>query len=100
MLTPQETTKIAFEVMENVKKMQKMGYGSDLRIEFAAAIPDIDRVIYNDPATIVYWKDGDKTVVKRSKDDQFSQTTGLALCVVKKIYGEKEYRQLLKQWLN
>ena len=26
--------------------------------------PKIDRVIFHDPATIVYWKDGTKTVVK------------------------------------
>lgn len=100
MLTLEETRKLAFEVLENAKKMQSMGYGSDLKIEFSAAIPDIEEVIYHDPATIVYWKDGDKTVVKRSKDDAFSQTTGLALCIVKKIYGEKEYRQILKQWLK
>ena len=34
---------------------------------------EIKRVVFNDPATIVFWKDGTKTVVKCSKGDTFSK---------------------------
>lgn len=46
-----------------------------------------DRVIYNNPATIVYWKDGTKTVVKCDPEDEYNPMTGLALCYMKKFLG-------------
>ena len=68
----------------------------------------IKRVIFNNPATIVFWKDGEKTVVrcmdnvevrekvvhgrkKRFKvpmpSENYSKEIGLAMCIVKKAYG-------------
>ena len=47
----------------------------------------IDKVIYNNPATIVYWKDGTKTVVKCDPKDTYDPMTGLALCYMKKFLG-------------
>ena len=49
----------------------------------------IDRVIYNGPATIVFWKDGTKTVVKCHGDDVFSERVGLLMCIAKRAYGDK-----------
>ena len=34
-------------------------------------IPDIKKVIYNNPATIICWEDGTKTVVKCSEGDTY-----------------------------
>lgn len=31
-----------------------------------------ERYIINDGATILFWKNGDKTIVKRAKDDEFN----------------------------
>ena len=45
------------------------------------------RVIYNPPATIVFWADGSKTVVKCDKDDVYDPKYGLALCYMKKALG-------------
>ncbi len=47
------------------------------------------KIIFNDPATIVYWKDGTKTVVKASKDcgDKFDEEVGLAMAYMNKIFG-------------
>ena len=47
----------------------------------------IKNVIYNDPATIVFWTDGSKTVVKCGERDTYDPEKGLAMCIVKKIYG-------------
>lgn len=47
----------------------------------------IDRVIYDGPATVVFWKDGTKTVVKCHGDDVFSERVGLLMCIAKKAYG-------------
>lgn len=50
-----------------------------------AIITGIDKIIFNDPATIVYWIDGTKTVVKASEHDKFDKETGLAMALVKKF---------------
>lgn len=66
-----------------------------------APIPIIDKVIFNNPATIVYWKDGSKTVVKCQKDDTYSKEIGLAMCICKKALGNKgNYNNILKHYTN
>ena len=63
-------------------------------------IPEIKNVIFNDPATIVFWDDGTKTVVKCQDDDEFDPEKGLAMAIVKKAYGNKgNYCNKLKKWL-
>lgn len=49
-------------------------------------MPEIKKVIFNDPATIVYWTDGTKTVVKAGKDDIFDKETGLAMAIAKRVF--------------
>ena len=53
--------------------------------------PKIKKVIFNDPATIVMWSDGTKTVVKCQEGDTFDPEKGLAMCVVKKMFGLKDF---------
>ena len=48
---------------------------------------DVKKVIFNDPATIVLWKDGTKTVVTCQEGDVFDPEKGLALCFMKKALG-------------
>ena len=52
-------------------------------------IPEVKKVIFNDPATIVYWKDGTKTVVKCQKGDVFDLEKGFAMAFLKKCWGNK-----------
>lgn len=47
----------------------------------------IKDVIFNPPATIVYWIDGSKTVVKCSSYDEYDPMVGICMCVTKKLYG-------------
>lgn len=59
----------------------------------------IQDVIYNPPATIVKWKDGTKTVVKCNEGDEYDWEKGLALCVMKKIYGNTgKYNNIFKKY--
>lgn len=44
-------------------------------------------VIFNDPATIVFWSDNTKTVVKCQPGDIYSPEAGLAMCYMKKALG-------------
>ena len=62
---------------------------------------DIEKVIFNDPATIVYWKDGTKTVVKCQNDDKFDKEKGLAMAIVKKLFGNKgNYNKVFKKYIG
>ena len=63
-------------------------------------IPEIKNVIFNDPATIVFWEDGTKTVVKCQDSDEFDHEKGLAMAIAKKAYGNKgSYCNKMKKWL-
>lgn len=64
-------------------------------------ILDIKDVIFNDPATIVLWKDGTKTVVKCGENDTYSKEHGLAMCICKKALGNKgNYNNVFRKWLK
>ena len=56
----------------------------------------IEKVIFHDPATIVIWKDKTKTVVK-CHDEAFDQEKGLAMCIAKKMFGDK-FHQTVREW--
>lgn len=58
----------------------------------------ISNVIFNDPATIVFWADGTKTVVK-AHDEKFDPEKGLAMAIAKKFFGnEGNYFNQIKKW--
>ena len=65
-------------------------------------IPEVKKIIFNDPATIVYWKDGTKTVVKCQKSDDFDPEKGFAMAFLKKCWGNKgnfndKLRKIMKE---
>ena len=60
----------------------------------------IKNVIFNDPATIILWNDGTKTVVKVQDGDRFDPEKGLTMAIVKKLLGNQgNYYNELKKWL-
>lgn len=63
-------------------------------------IPAIEKVIFNAPATIVFWKDGsDKTVVKTQNGEAYDPEKGLAMAITKKALGnEGKYFNEIKKW--
>lgn len=63
-------------------------------------VPQIKDVIYNDPATIVLWMDGTKTVVKCGDYDIYDPEKGLAMAIAKKTLGNQgNYYETFKSWL-
>ncbi len=63
-----------------------------------AAIKD---VIFAPPATIVYWSDGSKTVVKCSEKDVFDPEKGLAMAIAKRCGGNKgSYYKEIQNWIE
>jgi hypothetical protein len=61
---------------------------------------NIEKVIFNDPATIVIWDDGTKTVVKCQEGDKYNAELGLAMCISKKYFGNKgNFNEVFKKWV-
>lgn len=61
----------------------------------------IKNVIFAPPATIVYWSDGSKTVVKCSEKDVFDPEKGLAMAIAKRCGGNKgNYYKEIQNWVK
>lgn len=61
---------------------------------------EIVKVIFNEPATIVIWSDGTKTVVKAQNGETFDREKGLAMAICKKAFGNKgNYNEVFKKWV-
>ena len=59
----------------------------------------IKNVKFNPPATIVFWTDNTKTVVKCNRED-YDPEKGLAMCICKKVLGDRgNYYEVFKKWL-
>jgi hypothetical protein len=82
--------------------LQKAIYKMSLNRIYVAPkvyIPDIKQVIFNDPATIVIWADGEKTVVKCQNGEPYDPEKGLAMAITKRALGNKgNYFDEIKKW--
>lgn len=68
-------------------------------VKFGMCSVSIRKVIFNDPATIVLWSDGTKTVVKCGPEDTFDIEKGLAMAIVKKMAGnDNRFHKVFKQY--
>ena len=68
--------------------------------ELDRIVPRIKDVIHNDPATIVFWADNTKTVVKCQEGDIYDPEKGLAMAISKKALGNQgNYCEIFKKWL-
>jgi ribosomal protein L19 len=101
-ITPYEMAK---KILEDLKMKQKQKDACELEVENRMDNwLEIDRVVFNDPATIIFWnsthveerelKDGtkelievqDKTIVKCAKDDKFNKYHGFCAAVAKRLF--------------
>lgn len=65
-----------------------------------SVLPEIKKVVFNDPATIVFWDDGTKTVVK-ADNEEYDPEKGFALAITKKALGNKgNYYEVIKKWVG
>ena len=68
---------------------------------FIADKAEIKDVIFNGPATIVFWSDGTKTVV-RCENEDFDKEKGLAMAICKKFLGtnksKSNYNDIFKKY--
>ena len=62
-------------------------------------LPWPSHVIFHPPATVVFWDDDTKTVVKCMEDEEFNPEVGLAMCFCKKAMGDG-YKRWFKDALE
>ena len=93
------------EILNAADKTNIVGITDNARIRSrvipkpANYLPEIKNVKFNGPATIVFWADGTKTVVKCQAGDDYSKEVGLAMCIVKKVFGNtSKYNDIFKKW--
>lgn len=109
----------SFEKLKNAKAAMNSVYGLNLHskmLEYAAndvattktlynkmynfEQKHIENVIFNDPATIVFWNDRTKTVVKVADGETFDPGKGLAMAIAKKYFGnDSSYYDVFRKWL-
>ena len=61
---------------------------------------DIKQVIFNDPATIILWHDGTKTVAKCCDGDKYDAEKGFCIAYLKKMIGAKQFSEELHKWVK
>lgn len=61
-------------------------------------LPEIVKVHFNNPVTVVIWADGTKTTVKCDPEDWYDEHVGLAMCIAKKAFGNTgRYYEVFKK---
>lgn len=61
----------------------------------------IKDVRFSPPATIVFWSDNTKTVVKAQNGEPFDAEKGLMACIIKRITGNTgRYNELFKKYIK
>lgn len=55
-----------------------------------------EKIIFNDPATIVIWADGTRTVVKACKEDKFNKEVGLKTALLQRVFGKEIDKEINK----
>lgn len=82
--------RVVQEVLDHIKEVNDSMF---------KRIPDITKVIHNAPATIVFWSDGEKTVVK-AENEVYDPEKGIAMAITKKVLGNKgNYYNTIRKWL-
>lgn len=93
---------LAMDIDKEMKMLAKAGLNKIFGTKNAERKTDmrIKKVIFNDPATVVLWEDGTKTIVRAGEDDIYDPEKGLAMVIAKKALGNQgNYYEVFKKWL-
>ena len=63
----------------------------DARHQRTLPFPDIKRVIYSGPKTIILWGDGTKTIVSCGENENYDHYTGFCAAITKKLFGSTSH---------
>lgn len=89
------THESAFDQYFYVDENYKVTTYKDLEFYKGYMIPEVREIRYNGPATIVFWEDNTKTVVKVQPGELcYDPDKAFAMAVCKKLFGNKFNRHL------
>lgn len=74
--------------------------GASRSLQSLSGIPSIKKIIYSNPATVILWNDGTKTVAKCDKGDTYNKEIGYLICVLKKVLPKKEFYKMLNEFYS
>lgn len=92
---------VSFDEVSINREVYPVGENFSLKFNgFYYLDPRPKEVIFHDPATVVYWTDGTKTVVKCGPHDTFDPEKGLAMAIAKKHFGNgNEFHKVFRKWV-
>ena len=61
---------------------------------------EFEKVIFNDPVTVVMWSDNTKTIVKCMEGTEFDKWTGLSMAITKKALGDDYHHTFRKHCIK
>lgn len=94
------TTSLLYKELAN-DKVSYVDYYKERKNRGRRTYVTPQKVIFNPPATIVFWEDGSKTVVKCGDNDTFDPEKGLAMAISKKVLGnDGHYYETFKKSLR
>ena len=76
-------------MMEYIKADLNAAFGvaNHIRRSRQTGLPQIKKVIYSGPKTIILWADNTKTIVSCGEADSYDYYSGFCAAVVKKLFG-------------
>ena len=81
----------SYKWVSDITPHQNIDRHQELRLPWDKSELLIKRIIVNNRATIIFWEDGTKTVVKISEDDlhdgKFDVYAGVSYAIAKKLFG-------------
>ena len=85
-------------VIKDVRPREAIAYNKKNETKFKPLyIPKLKRVQFSPPATIAWFEDGSKSVAVAGHGDEYDKETGLAICMLKRVLGNKEYRRIMDE---
>lgn len=69
----------------NTVKMPPLFAREEIKSMFEHKEWKVEKIIFNEPATIIIWKDGTKTISKCGPLDKYDPEKGVAICFMKKM---------------
>lgn len=63
-------------------------------------ISEIDKVYFGKGTTVIKWKNGTRTKVKCQDDETFDKEKGVAMCIIKHMFGDIGYYNEIFKSLN
>ena len=103
MPTKDDIMKFVWETTPNSEKEKKEKELDPTHRKYPKLTSDLKpkRIIFNNPATIVFWEDGTKTVVKLSKGEKFNSYNAFCAALAKKIFeNNSRVRAIVKSGVN